>query len=650
MSGHRPLVIALLAWTVAGGGVAAEPGGSAGSAPPANGDCLTCHGDRELTGTDGGGGEISVFVDEVGFARSTHAGFACVDCHQDATLEHGPGLAPVACASCHTQVEATLRASAHGPAKLAGNAACLACHGEPHQVLAAADSTSPTHRLREPEMCGHCHSRPEAPAVAMADPIGTYARTVHGRALLERGNLGAATCTDCHTAHAIDRAGNPASSLHRSQIAATCGHCHSDVAADYTASVHGRAIQRGTVEAATCTDCHGEHTILAPDDPASTVFATKISAETCARCHGAERLTTKFGISRRPVATYRESYHGLAAELGGTTVANCASCHGVHDILPPSDPRSAVNPANLPMTCGKCHPGVSEAALTGLTIHGGEAGGGLPVRWVTRAYQILIPLVIGIMLLHHGLDFGRKLRRHVQRASGRPRIARWSGSERREHWILFVAFVALAYSGFAIRSPHATWAAPFRWLGGEGLRSVFHRVFAIVFIVIGTVHVVRVVLTARGQRMLRGFAFHRTDPRDLRRFLGGASLPEPHEPGRFTYMAKVEYWALVWGAVIMTLTGAGLVFKEWTLAHLPSWMPEFCTRVHFYEALLATLAILVWHLYRVIFNPDVYPLEVTMLPGGVQGRAAKPEGKPAVAVVAPVVVPPGPRGPAGPKP
>jgi hypothetical protein len=50
-------------------------------------------------------------------------------------------------------------------------------------------------------------------------------------------------------------------------------------------------------------------------------------------------------------------------------------------------------------------------------------------------------------------------------------------------------------------------------------------------------------------------------------------------------------------------------------------MPDFCTNVHFYEAVLATLAVLVWHLYRVIFDPDVYPLEPAMVTG-VSGHAA----------------------------
>jgi cytochrome b subunit of formate dehydrogenase len=607
-------------------GVVAWVGGTSRSslAQPSNDDCLVCHVDENLTGVDASGNELRVFVDPEVFAGSVHGGLSCVDCHSDVTsTEHPPELQRVDCAACHTDVAGQVLASDHGKRGLPGAAACLACHGEAHGLLAAVDPASPIHRSNIPKQCATCHDRPEPPVVSMADPIGSYARTVHGRALLERGNLAAATCTDCHTAHAINAPANAASSVHRANIAATCAQCHQAEAALYTESIHGRAIARGSLAAATCTDCHGEHTILAPEDPASTVFATTISRETCAACHAAERLTEKFGIPSGRVESYRQSYHGLAAEMGGTTVANCASCHGIHDILPSSDPRSSVNSSRLPMTCGKCHAGVSSAVLTGLTVHGGVEGGAGVVRWVAWFYRVMIPLVIGAMLLHHGLDFARKLGRRLRERRVTAGIRRWTRIERAEHWVLFVAFAALAYSGFVIRYPHAAWAAPFHWLGGEGFRSSFHRAFALAFVLLGAFHLVRATLTGRGRRMLSAFAFRASDVRQLREFVSGSipDLPEPAEPARFTYMAKVEYWALVWGTVIMTLTGAALVFKDWTLAHLPGWMPDFCTNVHFYEAVLATLAVLVWHLYRVIFDPDVYPLEPAMVTG-VSGHAA----------------------------
>lgn len=59
---------------------------------------------------------------------------------------------------------------------------------------------------------------------------------------------------------------------------------------------------------------------------------------------------------------YKESFHGIAMGYGYEAVANCSSCHGVHNILPAESPLSKVNPANLAETCGQesCHPGMPE--------------------------------------------------------------------------------------------------------------------------------------------------------------------------------------------------------------------------------------------------------------------------------------------------
>jgi len=82
------------------------------------------------------------------------------------------------------------------------------------------------------------------------------------------------------------------------------------------------------------------------------------------------RLSDEFGVQGNRVSTYLDSYHGLASEGGSLVVANCASCHGVHNIFPSSDPRSTINKANLDVTCGKCHQGVTQK----FTLHEGASG------------------------------------------------------------------------------------------------------------------------------------------------------------------------------------------------------------------------------------------------------------------------------------
>ena len=78
--------------------------------------------------------------------------------------------------------------------------------------------------------------------------------------------------------------------------------------------------------------------------------------------------------------------------------------------------------------------------------------------------------------------------------------------------------------------------------------------------------------------------------------------------GRFNYAEKAEYWALVWGTGADGSHRHHAVGQGWVGNLLARWWVDVATAVHFYEAILATLAILVWHFYQVFFDPDVYPM------------------------------------------
>ncbi|MGB9104818.1 MAG: cytochrome b/b6 domain-containing protein, partial [Terriglobales bacterium] len=97
------------------------------------------------------------------------------------------------------------------------------------------------------------------------------------------------------------------------------------------------------------------------------------------------------------------------------------------------------------------------------------------------------------------------------------------------------------------------------------------------------------------------------DARDTMRHYLGFNVPKPQFK-RFNYAEKAEYWALVWGTVVMASTGLALWFKVQVVHLVPRWWLDIATAIHFYEAILATLAILVWHFYQVFFDPDVYPM------------------------------------------
>ena len=94
---------------------------------------------------------------------------------------------------------------------------------------------------------------------------------------------------------------------------------------------------------------------------------------------------------------------------------------------------------------------------------------------------------------------------------------------------------------------------------------------------------------------------------------------------RFGYVEKLEYWALVWGSAVMTVTGFALWFENQSLSVVPLWGLDLATVIHYYEAWLATLAIVVWHFYWVIFNPEVYPMSLVWLDGRLSAEAMEHE-------------------------
>ncbi len=94
---------------------------------------------------------------------------------------------------------------------------------------------------------------------------------------------------------------------------------------------------------------------------------------------------------------------------------------------------------------------------------------------------------------------------------------------------------------------------------------------------------------------------------------------------KFNYAEKAEYWALVWGTIVMAVTGIVLWAHNLVLKCFSTSWIDVATAIHHYEALLATLAIVVWHFYGVIFDPDVYPLKWTFLTGRAPAREVREE-------------------------
>ena len=576
--------------------------------------CLACHSDPTAT-TQVNGKTVSLFVDRAKFQHSIHGSmFSCVDCHTDAqTLPHAT-LKAVSCDGCHADARQAYSHSIHArdgkPGQTAA-ATCQDCHGDIHTVLAASDAASPVHHDNIPAMCGKCHGQRFLMAASgvSAQPFLSYQDSVHGRAVAS-GSEKAAVCTDCHGTHQILPPSDPQSPIARVNVAATCGQCHTDVKTTFMQSVHGRAVAQGNQDAPTCTDCHGIHSIKSPSNPSAPVAVANVSRDICARCHQGVRLSQEFGVPGNRVNSYFDSYHGLAQEGGSVVAANCSSCHGVHNILPSGDPRSTINRANLVATCGQCHKGVTrEFTLTPVHLVAAAGSGdigSIAVRWIRLIYIVLIIAIIGAMFLHN-LILWRSKAVAVRRMQN-PYMTRMSTNQRWQHLILLSSFIVLVITGFALKFPNTWFAHTFGM--GENLRSIIHRGAGVLLIAAGIYHLFYLAAAREGRRLIRDLTPRPRDAFDvwkaMRYYLGlGGKKPKF---GRFSYGEKAEYWALVWGTAIMGVTGIMMWAKVWVGNLLARWWVDVATAIHFYEAILATLAILVWHFYQVFFDPDVYPM------------------------------------------
>lgn len=656
-----------------------------------NEDCLTCHSDNELT-MEKNGKEISLFVNESVLNKSTHRQLKCISCHKGFSaddLPHKENIQPINCTMCHkdaaakhlfhpqmlqdkgTGKSADLNCKGcHGthdvmPTKTSGAfggkesiAACVKCHKEANDAFVQSDhynaliqgvKGSPTcvscHKTqitnaegrdllqvkREQEkLCLSCHL--DNPDVRNKIPnsaafINTYEHSVHGIALAN-GKKESANCVDCHGYHTIAKGNNPKSSVAKINVPQTCGKCHEKITREYNESVHGLAVKNKNFDSPVCTDCHGEHNISDPQAPNSPLAFQNVSEKICSPCHSSVRLSERYGLAADRYSTFAESYHGLALRGGSATVANCGSCHGVHNIKSSSDPTSTVHKDNLVATCGSCHPGANENFTKGkIHVDYSDKENEPLLYWISNIYIILILVTIGFMLIHNMFDLYRKakvkllIRRGViqHKKHGHNLYLRMTKSERIQHVSLMISFFTLVITGFMLRFPDAWWVRHIRDFIPDAFdwRSLIHRIAGVVMVAASLYHMFYLMFTQRGRQLFYDMLPRLKDAADAvmnLKYNFGFSKEKPRF-GRFSYIEKVEYFALIWGTVVMTITGFVMWFDNTFIGLFTKLGWDVARLIHYYEAWLAFLAIVVWHIYYVIFNPDSYPMNLAWIKG-----------------------------------
>ena len=326
-------------------------------------DCMRCHEDPKIKASSD---SRSLYVRAADLTGSRHAKTSCSQCHTGVSASHVRACETITqkvdCASCHAEVGQQYQASMHGQlfAKSDSNApTCKECHST-HTVMGKADPNSATFPTNVPRLCARCHREGQKAAQrykgSQHEIIEHYTESIHGKGLMKSGLTVTAMCTSCHTAHGELPKTDPLSSVNRINIPATCGRCHHGIEEQFRHSIHATQVGKTDKPLPVCNDCHSAHTISRTD---ATGFKLDIMTK-CGRCHE--------DIAK----TYFDTYHGKVSQLGYTKTAKCYDCHGSHDILPASDPRSHLSRANVLQTCQKCHAGATRrfaGYLTHATHH-----------------------------------------------------------------------------------------------------------------------------------------------------------------------------------------------------------------------------------------------------------------------------------------
>jgi len=594
-------------------------------------NCITCHKDA---------GEKHLFHPKLLKANGLEAqpDISCKGCHGTHNIKYtklsdspfNSNNKDNICIKCHkTEVESFI-SSSHFRAlnnNIKGAPNCISCHKSGITYSQRRDTLQV--KIAQEKQCLSCHLDDQDVRNRMASAkafIKSYENSVHGKALLS-GNKNAAGCVDCHGSHGVEKGTNQTSSVFKKNVPKTCGKCHAKEEKEFSESIHGVSVANNNMDSPVCTDCHGEHNILKHDDPKSPVAFQNVSKQVCSPCHSSVRLSEKYGISADRFKTFNDSYHGLALRGGSLEVANCASCHGVHKIKPSSDPTSLVHKDNLAVTCGKCHPGANENFAKG-AVHVTMTQEEDPILyWIANTYIILIIVTIGGMAVHNILDLVKKSRNKLLIRRGviqHPKYGhnlylRMTKAERIQHVSLMISFFVLVITGFMLRFPEAWWVEYIREFvpNAFDLRSLVHRIAAVVMVAASTYHVYYILFTSRGRQLFIDMIPKIKDATDAIGNLKYNLSISKEKPkfGRFSYIEKAEYLALIWGTIVMTITGFIMWFDNTFIGMFTKLGWDISRVIHYYEAWLAFLSIVVWHIYFVIFNPDSYPMNLAWIKG-----------------------------------
>lgn len=195
---------------------------------------------------------------------------------------------------------------------------------------------------------------------------------------------------------------------------------------------------------------------------------------------------------------------------------------------------------------------------------------------------------------------------------------RFNIHHRIQHFFMAFPFTMLIITGWPMRFPElAVSKFGSAVVGGVEVVGILHRIFGVMLIAVSLYHIIYLaVMFLRGHRsvaMLPSIVDAKEALGDVMYWLG--LRKERPRFSRYNWIEKVEYYAVVWGTLVMILSGIIIWWPTWATTWAPTWVVSASVIVHGYEALLAGLAIFLWHFYWVHLHPDFYPMSMVWLTG-----------------------------------
>ncbi len=446
--------------------------------------------------------------------------------------------------------------------------------------------------------------------------LKTFHNSIHGR-LLDKGDTRAASCSDCHGNHTIQPVSDLNSKLNRSHLPEVCIKCHSGIVPEYEQSAHGMAFKSGNPKAPVCIDCHAS--ISHDTAPATTRDFSLQMVNKCSSCH------------EKQAPTYRDTFHGQATAFGYKPAATCADCHTPHKNLPQDNPASSVNPKNVVQTCAACHKNANPSFATynpHAEPHNPEKS--YLIYAVSTFMKWLLIGVFGFFGIHTILWFQRSIAALIKgethkriRDDEEQWVVRFSERHRLTHVLIIVSFLGLAATGLPLMYSFSDWG---HWLvdlhGGLGVTRFVHRACAIITFGYAGYHfwfVIKKAFIERDWSVLWGANSMMIRKED---FIDAFNMfrwffylgPKP-KLDRFTYWEKFDYFAVFWGVPVIGLSGLMLWFPNFFTLFLPGSVLNIAMIVHSEEALLATAFIFAFHFFHNHLRPENFPMDIVMFTG-----------------------------------